>query len=77
MRDPDPLVTTRQSQVKRRSIFSIIGMIVVLAVAAVVIYFAWVGWRARGKPVPEVDVTTRPAMVLPAGLPAGFPAVFK
>lgn len=64
MRDPDPLVTTRQSQVKRRSIFSIIGIAVVLAVALVVIYFAWIGWRSKGKPVPEVDVTTRPAAVV-------------
>jgi hypothetical protein len=69
MRDPDPLVTTRQSQVKRRSIFSIIGIAVVLFIAMVVIYFAWIGWRAKGKPVPEVDVTTRPATIVwPVGV---------
>jgi hypothetical protein len=60
MRDPDPLVTTRQSHVRRRSIFSVIGIAVVVIVALVVLYFAWVGWRAKGRPVPEVDVTTQP-----------------
>jgi flagellar basal body-associated protein FliL len=61
MKDPDPLVTTRSSRVKGRSPFTIIGMIVVAIVAAVLIYFAWHGWRAKGQPVPDVDKTTRPA----------------
>ena len=43
---------------RRRSVFSIIGMIVVGIVLLVVLYFAWVGWSDRGRPVPDVDVTT-------------------
>ena len=50
---------------RRRSIFSIIGMIVVAAVVLVVAYFAWVGWTNKGKPVPDVDVK-RDAINLPA-----------
>ena len=62
-RDPDPLVVTRSSQVKRRSVFTIIGYAVVAALVLVVAYFAWVGWRSKGRPVPEMNVTTRPAAV--------------
>jgi flagellar basal body-associated protein FliL len=43
---------------RRRSIFSIIGMIVVLGVLLVVVYFAYVGWSSKGKPTPDVDVKT-------------------
>ena len=50
---------------RRWSLLSIIGAIVVLLVAAVVIYFAWVGWVDRGKPVPDVDVKS--AAVTPVG----------
>lgn len=60
MKDPDPLVTTRSSRVKGRSLFSIIGMIVVAIFAVIVLYYAVIGWRARGKPVPDIDKTTRP-----------------
>jgi hypothetical protein len=49
---------------RRWSVLSIIGAIVVLLVAAVVIYFAWVGWVDKGKPVPDVDVKS--AAVTPA-----------
>ena len=41
---------------RRRSVFSIIGMVVVAAVVAVLIYFAYIGWVNKGKPVPDVDV---------------------
>ena len=51
-----------------RSVFTIIGIIVALIVALVVIYFAWVGWRAEGEPVPDVDVHRQDALVLPQGL---------
>ena len=40
----------------RISLFAIIGMIVVAILLLVVIYFAWVGWSERGRPVPEVDL---------------------
>ena len=49
---------------RRWSFLSIIGAIVVVLVAAVVIYFAWVGWVNKGKPVPDVDVKS--AAVTPA-----------
>jgi flagellar basal body-associated protein FliL len=60
--DRDPLVTS--PRVKGRSIFTIIGGIVVALVAVVVLYYAWVGWRSKGQPVPDVTVTTRPAAML-------------
>lgn len=47
---------------KGKSIFTIIGIIVFVIIALVVIYFAWVGWRERGKPVPEVDVDRQGAL---------------
>ena len=40
---------------RRWSLLSIIGGLVVLVVIVIVIYFAWVGWRSKGKPVPEID----------------------
>ena len=43
---------------RRRSVFSIIGMLVVGLVLLVVLYFAYVGWSNKGKPVPDVDVKT-------------------
>ncbi len=43
---------------RRRSIFSIIGMLVVAAVVVVLIYFAYAGWVNKGMPVPDVDVKT-------------------
>lgn len=48
-----------------RSLFSIIGMIVVTITLVVLIYFAYVGWVKKGKPIPEVDVKTD-AMNTPA-----------
>ena len=62
---------------RRRSIFSIIGMIVVGIVVLVVIYFAWVGWVNKGKPVPDVDVqrsapdTSAPRRTAPGTNPSG------
>ena len=41
---------------KAKSVFTVVGMIVFAVVALIVLYFAWVGWRSRGKPVPDVDV---------------------
>ncbi|HEV2293102.1 MAG TPA: hypothetical protein VGR35_04550 [Tepidisphaeraceae bacterium] len=70
MRDRSDVIPVR----RRRSIFSIIGMIVVVVVVAIVLYFAWVGWSDRGRPVPDVDVKTTssavgtsPAVVLASG----------
>ena len=59
MKSPDPLVTG--PRVGRRSIFTIIGMIVVGLIAAVVVYFAYTGWALKGKPTPDVEITTQPA----------------
>jgi flagellar basal body-associated protein FliL len=56
-----PVVPVR----RRRSIFSIIGMLVVAVVVLVVAYFAWVGWNNKGKPTPDIDVKTN-AIHLPA-----------
>ena len=46
---------------RRFSLLKFIGAIVVLLALAAIIYFAWIGWNERGRPVPEVDVTTEPA----------------
>ena len=55
---------------RRRSIFSIIGMIVVAVVVLVVAYFAWVGWNNKGKPTPDFDVKTN-TLNLPLSPPPG------
>lgn len=52
-----------------RSVFTILGVLVALIVALVVIYFAWVGWREKGKPIPDVDVKREDALVWPQGAP--------
>lgn len=54
---------------RRWSVFSIIGVIVVALIAAVVIYYAWVGWSERGRPVPDVDVKDTAAMAPPLAAP--------
>ena len=41
---------------KGKTVFTIVGMIVVGIIALILIYFAWIGWKSRGKPVPDVDV---------------------
>lgn len=59
MRNPDPLVTS--PRVHGRSIFSIIGLVVVGLVGLVLAYYAYVGWTSKGRPIPEVEVTTQPS----------------
>jgi hypothetical protein len=72
VRDNSAVVPVR----RRRSIFSIIGMVVVALVLAVVAYFAWVGWSERGRPVPDVDVkTTSSAVDVPPAPADSAPAV--
>ena len=44
---------------RRFSLLKFIGAVVVLLVLAAVAYFAWIGWNDRGRPVPDVDVTTQ------------------
>jgi len=46
---------------RRFSLLRFIGGIVVFLVLAAIVYFAWIGWNREGRPVPDVDVTTRPA----------------
>lgn len=46
---------------RRFSLLKFIGAVVVLLALAAVIYFAWIGWTERGRPVPDVDVTTQSA----------------
>ncbi len=58
MRNTDPVVTG--PRVGRRSIFTIIGFVVVGLIGLVIAYYAYVGWAAKGRPIPEVDVTTQP-----------------
>ena len=55
---------------RRRSVFSIIGMIVVAAALMVLIYFAWVGWVKKGQPVPDVDVKTNTMNLVAPSHPA-------
>ena len=63
--------TVNEVPARRRSVFAIIGMIVVGIVVLVIAYFAWVGWNNRGRPVPDVDVKTEGEASLPAA-PRGF-----
>jgi len=42
---------------KPKSIFATIGLVVIGIIALIILYFAWIGWNERGKPVPDVDVT--------------------
>lgn len=44
---------------RRFSLLKLIGGIVILLILAAVVYFAWIGWNERGRPVPEVDVDTQ------------------
>lgn len=46
---------------KSKSIFAIVGMVVVGILLLILMYFAWIGWNERGKPVPELNVSTQPA----------------
>jgi hypothetical protein len=55
--------TTMEVPVTRRRRFSVlklIGGVVVYIAALVVLYYAFIGWNHRGRPVPEVNVTTKP-----------------
>ncbi|HEX8916124.1 MAG TPA: hypothetical protein VF796_27495 [Humisphaera sp.] len=66
------LPTTTDVTVRRRwSFFSIIGALVVAIVLAVLLYYAYLGWRSRGAPLPEVQKTATPTMILP-GIGAGL-----
>ena len=44
---------------RRFSVLKLIGGVVVLLAVLVLLYFAFIGWNQRGRPVPDVDVTTQ------------------
>jgi heme/copper-type cytochrome/quinol oxidase subunit 2 len=57
---------------RRWSFFSIIGALVVAIVLAILAYYAYLGWRSRGAPMPEVQKTATPTFILPtAAVPLG------